>query len=42
MAQLHDVLKEDNYTGHYLEVFLIRIIFCLYAEDLEYLSQSIL
>lgn len=33
MAQLHDVLKEDNYTGHYLEVFLIRIIFCLYAED---------
>ena len=33
IAQLHDVLEEDNYTGHYLEVFLIRIIFCLYAED---------
>lgn len=33
MAQLHDALKEDNYTGHYLELFLIRIIFCLYAED---------
>ncbi len=33
IAQLHDVLEKDNYTGHYLEVFLIRIIFCLYAED---------
>ena len=33
MADLHDSLKETNYTGHNLEVFIIRILFCLYAED---------
>lgn len=40
IAQLHDVLEEDNYTGHYLEVFLIRIIFCLYAEDTGIFKQN--
>lgn len=40
IAQLHDVLEEDNYTGHYLEIFLIRIIFCLYAEDTGIFKQN--
>ena len=33
MADLHDSLKETNYKGHQLEIFIIRILFCLYAED---------
>jgi type I restriction-modification system DNA methylase subunit len=33
MGQLHDQLKEIGYTGHPLEVYLVRLLFCLFAED---------
>jgi hypothetical protein len=33
MGKLHDRLKEIGYTGHRLEVYLVRILFCLFAED---------
>lgn len=33
MAHLHDVLTEGGYEGHDLERFLVRILFCLFAED---------
>ncbi len=33
MAQLHDSIAEAGYTGHELEVFLVRILFCLFADD---------
>jgi hypothetical protein len=33
MARLHDALKAQNYTGHPLEVFLVRLLFCLFADD---------
>jgi len=33
MGKLHDNLKEIGYTGHPLEVYLVRILFCLFAED---------
>lgn len=33
MASLHDTLAEIGYTGHQLEVFLVRILFCLFADD---------
>lgn len=33
MGKLHDRLKEIGYTGHPLEVYLVRILFCLFAED---------
>lgn len=33
MGKLHDQLKEIGYTGHPLEVYLVRILFCLFAED---------
>ncbi len=33
MADLHDALRAGNYTGHELHVFLVRILFCLFAED---------
>ena len=33
MGKLHDRLKEIGYDGHPLEVYLVRILFCLFAED---------
>jgi type I restriction-modification system DNA methylase subunit len=33
MGKLHDRLEEIGYTGHSLEVYLVRILFCLFAED---------
>lgn len=33
MGKLHDQLKEIGYTGHALEVILIRLLFCMFAED---------
>ena len=33
MAILHDELKEHGYIGHDLEVFLVRLLFCLFADD---------
>jgi hypothetical protein len=33
MARLHDVLKAHGYTGHALEVYLVRLLFCMFAED---------
>ena len=33
MGRLHDALKTSNYTGHALEVLLVRILFCLFADD---------
>lgn len=33
MGELHDSLKKAGFTGHELEVFLVRILFCLFAED---------
>ena len=33
MAKLHDAMKAVGYTGHPLEVYLVRLLFCLFAED---------
>ncbi|MBP7284288.1 MAG: class I SAM-dependent DNA methyltransferase [Leptospiraceae bacterium] len=33
MGKLHDRLKEIGYEGHPLEVYLVRVLFCLFAED---------
>jgi hypothetical protein len=33
VGQLHDALKRDNYSGEKLEVFLVRLLFCLFADD---------
>ncbi|WP_018234416.1 DNA methyltransferase [Thioalkalivibrio thiocyanodenitrificans] len=33
LARIHDALHESGYTGHRLEVYLVRILFCLFAED---------
>ncbi|MFN3783440.1 MAG: class I SAM-dependent DNA methyltransferase [Spirosomataceae bacterium] len=33
MGKIHDRLEEIGYTGHPLEVYLVRLLFCLFAED---------
>ena len=33
IARLHDALKASGYDGHDLELFLVRIVFCLFADD---------
>jgi hypothetical protein len=33
MGKLHDKLKEIGYDGHDLEVFLVRLLFLLFADD---------
>jgi hypothetical protein len=33
MGALHDRLKASGYEGHALELFLVRLLFCLFADD---------
>ncbi len=39
MGALHDGLKAIGYDGHDLEVMLIRLLFCLFAEDTQIFSR---
>ena len=41
MGKLHDMLKDAGYTGHELEVFLVRVLFCLFAEDAGIFDKDI-
>ena len=33
MGKLHDQLQEIGYKGHSLEIYLVRLLFCLFADD---------
>jgi hypothetical protein len=33
MGSLHDRLKDVGYTGHSLELYLVRLLFCLFSDD---------
>ena len=33
MGKLHDRLRAIGYAGHDLEIYLVRLLFCLFAED---------
>lgn len=33
MGELHDKLKAIGYSGNQLEVYLVRLLFCLFADD---------
>lgn len=33
MGKLHDRLRANGYTGHQLEMLLVRLLFCLFADD---------
>jgi len=40
MAALHKVLKGHGYSGHDLQVFVVRILFCLFANDTGIFPQD--
>jgi hypothetical protein len=40
MCTLHDALAAGGYTGHGLKRFLVRILFCLFAEDTGIFPQK--
>lgn len=33
LGELHDSLEASGYKGHQLQVFMMRILFCIFAED---------
>ncbi len=41
MGRIHDQLKESGYTGHNLEVYLVRLLFCLFADDTSIFEKDI-
>ena len=41
MGKLHDRLKEIGYTGHDLEVYLVRLLFCMFADDTSIFEKGI-
>jgi hypothetical protein len=40
MGQLHDELKATGYSGHALEVYLVRLLFILFADDTGIFENS--
>ncbi len=40
MGKLHDQMKESGYEGHVLEVYLVRLLFCMFAEDTGIFEQQ--
>lgn len=41
MGSLHDKLKDVGYDGHTLEVYLVRLLFCLFADDTSIFEKGI-
>ena len=41
MGKLHDALLESGYRGHDLEQFLVRVVFCLFADDTGIFERDI-
>lgn len=41
MGKLHDQLFKSGYNGHPLEIFLVRILFCLFADDTGIFEKGI-
>ena len=41
MGKLHDQLKEGGYYGHHLEVYLVRLLFCIFADDTGIFEKDI-
>lgn len=33
IGELHDALQASGYVGHKLEIFLVRLVYCLFADD---------
>lgn len=41
MGKLHDSLLSSGYKGHELEVFLMRLLFCMFADDTGIFEKNI-
>jgi SAM-dependent methyltransferase len=41
IARLHDSLKRRGYDGHSLEVCLVRLLFCMFAEDTGVFPENV-
>lgn len=41
MADFHNEIEKTGYSGHELEVFLIRVLFCLFADDTGIFEKNI-
>ena len=41
MGRLHDKLEEAGYEGHALQVYLVRLLFCLFAEDTGIFNRNL-
>lgn len=41
LGDLHDALERAGYRGHHLERFLVRVLFCLFADDTEIFEPDI-
>ncbi|MFC1501592.1 class I SAM-dependent DNA methyltransferase, partial [Elusimicrobiota bacterium] len=40
MGELHDNLRKGGYDGHELELLLVRLLFCLFADDSKIFEES--
>lgn len=40
MGKLHDKLKAAGYEGHELEVYLVRLVFCMFADDTNIFDKN--
>ncbi len=40
MAKLHDALRDGGFSGHDLRVLLVRLLFCLFADDTGIFNQK--
>lgn len=41
LGKLHDRLKEIGYEGHDLKIYLVRLLFCMFAEDTSIFEKDI-
>ncbi|MCG7857239.1 hypothetical protein MD537_09680 [Flavihumibacter sediminis] len=41
MGKLHDKLKAIGYCGHQLELYLVRLLFCLFADDTSIFERGV-
>jgi hypothetical protein len=41
VGKLHDALEASGYDGHHLERFLVRLVFCLFADDTGIFNRDI-
>lgn len=40
MGKLHDKMKASGYEGHELEVYLVRLVFCMFADDTNIFEKN--